>query len=653
MRKKILSIYLAAAIGFLSVIANVVPVYAANSTNWEDYFKITYSATDETSPYSLDFKNATAQTAYEQLSKDERKKVDYGAFTAISEKDQQHKYSGTVLNKTTLPDFIMSIAKAAGIAIPGGISGGGGISADLQNKLTSISNSISASNRKFGGGGMSFTASSTNPANFGLGKLTLTKDFINDLRSNIAEFDNYTIYPALSENAAYYPSLIGAVNFTSYNKEFTNSFHKKHYNVFYENDTKYPSYMAVYFCGNSDDLIYYFKQSGLLSYGYRKSDGTYTFAEVKGGYKLSAYDDDSLQYVSTDTSSTAFEDRIKYNNKAYYLGRIGRYTKVFNSYTDVKNYINTLQGFNTSNYYISNTVVNNDYSTTINKIYDYSSNDTYTTINNNITQAISDAGTSGLTDEEYQKIVDDVLKQVQEEIDAKEDTDDSGTSGGGTSGDSGNTGGSGTDDGSGGSSGTESDSGSGNSDTWLEKIFDRLGDILEKIGTITGIETIIEYLKQISDDVATLKEGGSLSADMSDTNGLLKDIKGLLGTLIAVQAVGDVADLLADTVGDKINDYADNLKSAVTEVADALQDVFPFSIPWDLMAILALFSAEAQAPVFDIPVNIPQLGVEHTIHVDLSDFESVSVICRAFLSVSFAVGLMYLTIRITGGKDDD
>ncbi len=124
-----------------------------------------------------------------------------------------------------------------------------------------------------------------------------------------------------------------------------------------------------------------------------------------------------------------------------------------------------------------------------------------------------------------------------------------------------------------------------------------------------------------------------LTRQMSDTNGLLKDIKGLLGTLIAVQAVGDVADLLADTVGDKINDYADNLKSAVTEVADALQDVFPFSIPWDLMAILALFSAEAQAPVFDIPVNIPQLGVEHNIHVDLSDFESVSVICRAFLSV--------------------
>lgn len=228
------------------------------------------------------------------------------------------------------------------------------------------------------------------------------------------------------------------------------------------------------------------------------------------------------------------------------------------------------------------------------------------------------------------------MKKVQTEIDSQPDSGDSGGSSGGGS-DSGNTGG--------GSSGGDSG--------WLEKIYNRLGDVLEKIGTVTGVDTLVSLVQQIADDIKTLKEGGTLSADLSDTNGLLKDIKKLLGTLIAVQAAGDVADLLTDTVGDKISDFVDNLKSGVSEVTDALQDVFPFSIPWDLMTILALFSAEPQAPVFDIPVNIPQLGVEHSIHVDLSDFESVSVICRAFLSLSFAVGLMYLTIRITGGKDDD
>ena len=311
-------------------------------------------------------------------------------------------------------------------------------------------------------------------------------------------------------------------------------------------------------------------------------------------------------------------------------------------------YLNYLTGKCTSNYYISTEIVNNDYSTTINKIYDYSSHDTYTTINNNITQAITDKG-SGLTGEEYQKIVDEVMKKVQQEIDSKDDSGntggDSGNTGGGSGGDSGNTGG-----GSGGDSGN---TGGGESNTWLEKIYNRLSDVLEKIGTVTGVDTLVSLVQQIADDIKTLKDGGTLSADLSDTNGLLKDIKKLLGTLIAVQAAGDVADLLTDTVGDKISDFVDNLKSGVSEVTDALQDVFPFSIPWDLMTILALFSAEPQAPVFDIPVNIPQLGVEHSIHVDLSDFESVSVICRAFLSLSFAVGLMYLTIRITGGKDDD
>ena len=632
MRKKILSIYLAFAIVFLSVATSAVPVYASNSTNWEDYFSITYTATNTNSPYSLDFKSTSAESAYEKLSKDERKKVDYDAFTAISAKDQNYKYNGTVLNKTTLPDFITSIAKACGVAIPGGISGGGGISSDLQNQLTRISNSISASNRKFGGGGMSFTASSTNPSNFGLGKLTLSKDFINDLRSNIVMEYGYKIYPALPDNRDDIYSFYNIPYWSPYDGKL-DSFLKEYSNkyIFMLEDTEYYPLYVVH--------IYFFDENNIF-YAY---DG-YIYC-LSSGTVLTVYDA-GLTYKNGLFSGAGKPYGITTSNL---LGVLGHSFKLFNNRESAQDYSSQLLGQNKASIYISNTTVNNDYSTTINKIYDYSSHDTYTTINNNVTQAIHDAGTSGITDEQYQKIVDEVMQKVQQEIDSKPDTGDSGSSGGGsTGGDTGNTGG-GSSGGSSGGSGADS----GENDTWLEKIYNRLGDILEKIGTVTGIETILEYLKQIAADLSTLKEGGMLSADMTDTNGLLKDIKKLLGTLIAVQAVGDIADLLADTVGDKINDYVDDLKAGVTEVADALQDVFPFSIPWDLMAILALFSAEAQAPVFDIPVNIPQIGVQHSIHVDLSEFESISVICRAFLSLSFAVGLMYLTIRITGGKDDD
>ena len=82
-----------------------------------------------------------------------------------------------------------------------------GFTADLQDKLTKISNSISASNRKFGGKGISCKASSTHPNNFGLGTLTLSKDFINDLRSNVATNYGYKIYPALPSNPVYFYEL--------------------------------------------------------------------------------------------------------------------------------------------------------------------------------------------------------------------------------------------------------------------------------------------------------------------------------------------------------------------------------------------------------------------------------------------------------------
>lgn len=633
MRKKILSIYLAVAIGFLSVVASVIPAYASSSPEWSDYFEITYSSSDINSPYSLEFKDSKAQVAYKNLSKDERKKIDYDAFMAISAKDQNYKFGNLAFNNTTIPDLIKGIAASSGMVMSGAPDDTG-FTADLQDKLTKISNSISASNRKFGGKGISCKASSTHPNNFGLGTLTLSKDFINDLRNNVAQFDNFYVFPALSNSASFWKQKVNGVYSDDYqnylNSKFTSD--SENYAVFDHTDNllfcKFPSVSSNY------GIICYIDSSSYKYLAY--------LAYNKSTYSIEKYY--STKAVFAMNSSMVYSSNSSLNRQSqYFLGRVGLSTIVFKSQNDALNYIKCLQGYSTPKIYISNKTVENDYTTTVNKLYDYSSHDTYTTINNNITQAIANKG-FGLTDEEYQKIVDDVMKKVQTEIDSQPDSGDSGGSSGGS--DSGNTGG-------GSSGGDSGNTGGGESNTWLEKIYNRLSDVLEKIGTVTGVDTLVSLVQQIADDIKTLKDGGTLSADLSDTNGLLKDIKKLLGTLIAVQAAGDVADLLTDTVGDKISDFVDNLKSGVSEVTDALQDVFPFSIPWDLMTILALFSAEPQAPVFDIPVNIPQLGVEHSIHVDLSDFESVSVICRAFLSLSFAVGLMYLTIRITGGKDDD
>lgn len=630
MQKKILSIYLAIAICFLSIFYCAIPVYAASPVpNWQAIYTVDSS---QDAKIIGDFKNTEAMQLYHSLSESEKRLVDLQYYASMVDTYGDTNFEPANNIKSQIKDTMVSILGVAGITYAG--------FKDLGDYL-GIHKKIAETSQKSGGLKKSLGLSDTATIN---GKINVSKDFINDLRSNVAKFDNYTIYPAMPSEYSYYVQTIQAILSTNALNHLISSFER--FNQYGKWVCYYPQFTSkngstvvnncFLFCGS-------YAGKATNRFFYWKDDCLYYFDFNNGSVAKSKQCDNTFPtYLSSSACNepTAVGTTYYDVEKPYLLGRLGYYTKIYDSYSDAYNACSQLLGHSTPTCYISTEIVDNDYSTTVNKIYDYSSHDTYTTINNNITKTITDKG-SGLTDEEYQKIVNDVTKQLREEIDSK---DDGGNTGGGSGGDSGNTGG-----GSSGGSGADS----GENDTWLEKIYNRLGDVLEKIGTVTGVDTLVSLVQQIADDIKTLKEGGTLSADLSDTNGFLKDIKKLLGTLIAVQAAGDVADLLTDTVGDKISDFVDNLKSGVSEVTDALQDVFPFSIPWDLMTILALFAAEPQAPVFDIPVNIPQLGVEHSIHVDLSDFESVSVICRAFLSLSFAVGLMYLTIRITGGKDDD
>lgn len=643
MRKKILSIYLAVAIGFLSVVASAIPAYASSSPEWSDYFEITYSSSDINSPYSLEFKDSKAQTAYKNLSKDERKKIDYDAFMAISAKDQNYKFGNLVFNNTTIPDLIKGIAASSGM-IMSGAPDDTGFTADLQDKLTRISNSISASNRKFGGKGISRKANSTHPNNFGLGTLTLSKDFINDLRFSVAEFYNCLVYAPLPSTPKGFYTLFTLTDpyKTRYEKSFNESFNmgRRAVVVYKQAEGDYSNAYYSFCFLKSEDYIknctFYLNTNYLSCFETLDASPSYSVSE-------SAFDV-NLNPSYGNTFGGAGSNKIPVNGNFTILGVTGMPFVVFKTKDAALAHLKNLNGSQISNYYISTEIIDNDYSTTINKMYDYSEKNTYETINNNITQAITDKG-SGLTEEEYQKIVNEVMKKVQTEIDSQPDSGDSGGSsgGGGTGGDSGNTGG-----GSGGDSGN---TGGGESNTWLQKIYNRLGDILEKIGTVTGVDTLVSLVQQIADDVHKLKNGEAIAPDMSVTNGLLSDIAASLKTLIGVSAAGDISDLLADTVGDKISDYIGNVKNAATEMTDALQEVFPFSIPWDLMAIFGLFSAESKAPVFDIPIVVPSLGINETFHIDFSDFEYISVICRTMLGISFAVGLMWITIELTKEGD--
>ena len=83
-----------------------------------------------------------------------------------------------------------------------------------------------------------------------------------------------------------------------------------------------------------------------------------------------------------------------------------------------------------------------------------------------------------------------------------------------------------------------------------------------------------------------------------------------------------------------------------------LREIFPFCIPFDLIHLLKVFDAEAEAPVFEFPFDIelnnPWTGgkvvdYHHTFELDMSDYEPVIKILRIFQVIFFIIALMLIT----------
>lgn len=83
-----------------------------------------------------------------------------------------------------------------------------------------------------------------------------------------------------------------------------------------------------------------------------------------------------------------------------------------------------------------------------------------------------------------------------------------------------------------------------------------------------------------------------------------------------------------------------------------LKDIFPFCIPFDLIHLLKVFDADAEAPVFEFPLDIEMdnpftgekvVDYHHVFKVDMADYEPVVKILRIFQVVFFIIALMLIT----------
>ena len=98
--------------------------------------------------------------------------------------------------------------------------------------------------------------------------------------------------------------------------------------------------------------------------------------------------------------------------------------------------------------------------------------------------------------------------------------------------------------------------------------------------------------------------------------------------------------LITNVIGGFIGDFVGDVGALI----DGIKDKFPFSIPWDIAAMLALLDANRVTPVF--VVNIPAINgwwAGYSYRIDLQPFDSVAAACRSMFNIVWCFVLIMKT----------
>lgn len=155
---------------------------------------------------------------------------------------------------------------------------------------------------------------------------------------------------------------------------------------------------------------------------------------------------------------------------------------------------------------------------------------------------------------------------------------------------------------------------------------------------IEDLQTVPKsYVDSIPQPVVTLDENEIITdiAIPEISQGEIDSIEqtSLLSSILAT--VNSIKDLFAPTDVEELN--FDPIKNI------AITTKFPFSLPWDLKNSINLLIAPSEAPNWDFPI------LSENINIDMSEFESLALIARSFLSIIFVISLIILTRQFVGG----
>lgn len=137
--------------------------------------------------------------------------------------------------------------------------------------------------------------------------------------------------------------------------------------------------------------------------------------------------------------------------------------------------------------------------------------------------------------------------------------------------------------------------------------------------------------------------------DATDINGLGESISEWIGAL--EQTITNAFSWSNGSTTSAIQEQTESISVTPSEDDSndykfTLTNLFPFCIPFDIYNIFTSFSQTAAAPSMSIPIVVQRLGINYTLNLDLSSFNTVAQICRTLEFIAFCVGLAILTGKV-------
>lgn len=110
-----------------------------------------------------------------------------------------------------------------------------------------------------------------------------------------------------------------------------------------------------------------------------------------------------------------------------------------------------------------------------------------------------------------------------------------------------------------------------------------------------------------------------------------------------------VPDVPVDPVDPGGSDTSNNPDMDGMKTPVGITDKFPFCVPFDLIDCVKVWNVPSKKPVFEVPFQVQSLGINETIVIDLTVFDSVTSLLRFLILLSYIVFLVILTRTIVKG----